>query len=83
MKAGIGLATLKRIEQGSTSTQLVNLINVLRVLQLDQNLDLLVPEVPPSPVQLAAMSRKNLRKRARKKLKPESDQDSSPWTWAE
>lgn len=81
--AGIGSATLKRIEHGSASTQLSNLINVLRVLGLDQNLDLLIPDIPPSPVQLAKSTRKNLRQRARKKQKPSVEEDSPTWTWSD
>lgn len=82
-QAGIGSATLKRIEHGSTSTQLVNFINVLRALGLDQNLELLVPDVPPSPVQLANIQKKNLRQRARKKRKPSIDTDTPTWTWSD
>ncbi len=59
-QAGIGSATLKRIEHGSASTQLSNFISVLRVLGLDHNLQLLVPDVPPSPVQLASIQKKNI-----------------------
>ena len=81
-QAGIGLATLKRIEHGSNSTQLINLINVLRVLGLDQNLELLVPDVPPSPIQVANIQKKNTRQRARKKRTPPAD-DSPTWTWAD
>lgn len=82
-KAGIGSATLKRIEHGSVSTQLINLINVLRVLGLDQNLELLVPDVPPSPVQLAKMQKKSARQRARKKRTPPENEDNSTWTWSD
>ncbi len=81
--AGIGSATLKRIEHGSASTQLVNFINVLRVLGLDQNLDLLVPDVPTSPVQLANIQNKNIRQRARRKRKPSTNADAPTWTWAD
>ncbi len=82
-QAGIGSATLKRIEHGSASTQLSNFISVLRVLGLDHNLDLLVPDVPPSPVQLANIQRKNVRQRARSKRKPAAEADSPTWTWSD
>ncbi len=82
-QAGIGSATLKRIERGSTSTQIINLINVLRALGLDQNLELLVPDVPPSPVQLANLQKKTLRQRARKKRKAPLNSDPPTWRWAD
>lgn len=82
-EAGIGSATLKRIEHGSTSTQLINFINVLRALGLEQNLELLVPDVPPSPVQLANIQKKSVRQRARRKRKPMPNADGPTWTWSD
>lgn len=82
-QAGIGLATLKRMEHGSASTQLVNFINVLRALGLDPSSELLVPDVPPSPVQLANIQKRNVRQRARKRLKPSVDADTPTWTWSD
>jgi len=83
-QAGVGSATLKRIEHGGTSTQLVNLINVLSALGLSQNLELLVPDVPPSPVQLADFQKRNVvRQRARPKRKSSPEEDSPTWTWSD
>lgn len=82
-QAGVGSATLKRIEHGSASTQLINFINVLRVLGLDQNLELLVPDVPPSPIQLANIQKRNVRQRARPKQKSAQTTDSPTWTWSD
>jgi transcriptional regulator with XRE-family HTH domain len=82
-RAGIGSATLKRIEHGGTSTQLINFINVLRALGLDQNLESLVPDVPPSPIQLATIQKRNVRQRARGKRKPLPNADSPTWTWSD
>ncbi len=48
------------MEHGSSSTLLIDMMNVLRALGLDQNVELIVPEVPPSPIQLA-----NLQKRVK------------------
>jgi putative transcriptional regulator len=81
-QAGISVATLKRIEHGSSSTLLINIINVLRVLGLEQSLDMLVPEVPPSPVQLANLQSR-VRQRAGRKRKPSCDVDSPTWTWSD
>jgi transcriptional regulator with XRE-family HTH domain len=81
-RAGISVATLKRIEHGGSSTLLINMINVLRALGLDQNLELIVPEVPPSPIQLAHLQ-KRVRQRAGRKRKAPSDVDSPTWTWSD
>jgi putative transcriptional regulator len=82
-QSGVGVATVKRIEHGSASTQLTNVINVLRVLGLAQNLELLVPDVPPSPIQLANMQKKSVRQRARKKRATPMNTDLPTWTWAD
>jgi transcriptional regulator with XRE-family HTH domain len=82
-QAGIGLATLKRIEYGSTSIQLINLVSVLRVLGMERNLDLLVPEVPSSPVQIANTQKKNVRRRARSKTNSAQISESPTWTWSD
>ena len=82
-RAGISVATLKRIEHGSSSTLFINLINVLHALGLEQNLDLIVPEVPPSPVQLANLQKKGERQRARRKRKTAPNADSPTWTWSD
>ena len=81
-RAGISVATLKRIEHGSSSTLLINIVNVLRALGLEQGLEMLVPEVPPSPIQQANLQ-KHLRQRAGRKRKPASEADSPTWTWSE
>ena len=81
-RAGISVATLKRIEHGSTSTLLINMINVLRALGLGQNMEMLVPEVPPSPIQLANLQSR-VRQRAGRKRKPNTDVDSPTWTWSD
>lgn len=80
--AGVSIATLKRIEHGSNSTLLMNLINVLRALGLESGLEALVPEVPASPIQLATIQRK-VRKRAGRKRKSSVDDDEPTWTWSE
>ena len=53
-EAGISHPTLVRMERGD-SVQLTTLIRVLRALNLLENLDLLVPEPPPSPIEQAKL----------------------------
>lgn len=49
-EAGIGRATLQRLERGE-SVQLTSLIGLLRELGLLERLDVLVPEPTPSPLE--------------------------------
>ena len=49
-QAGISKGTVERMESGG-STQVTNLIRVLRVLDLLQNVDSLIPPPVPSPIQ--------------------------------
>ncbi len=50
-RAGISLYTVAQIEQGK-SVSLSMFIPVLRVLRLLDNLELLLPEIGPSPVEM-------------------------------
>lgn len=61
-EAGVSKRTLVRLE-GGESTQLTNLIRVLRALGLLVNLDALVPPPTPSPLE-QLRTRERLRKRA-------------------
>lgn len=61
--AGVSLSTLNRMESGSSS-QMTNLVRVLRALNLIENIGLLVPEPAASPIQQAKLAGKT-RQRAR------------------
>ena len=75
-EAGTGINTVYRIEQGH-STQLSNLMRILRVLGLLSNLDALVPEPPPSPIEQA-----KLRREGRKRASHRKDEGpAAGWTW--
>ena len=50
-RAGISLYTVAQIEQGK-SVSLSMLVPVLRVLRLLDNLELLLPEMGPSPIEM-------------------------------
>ncbi|TVQ30911.1 MAG: XRE family transcriptional regulator [Phycisphaeraceae bacterium] len=80
-EAGISRRTLSRLEAGE-STQLTNLVRVLRSLELLGNLDALVP--PPIPSPLEQLRTKG---RVRKRASPRSDQGPSTkpdeWTWGD
>lgn len=76
-EAGTGVNTVYRLEQGQ-STQLSNLIRILRALGLVSNFDALVPESPPSPIEQAKL-KKEERKRASQRR--EEDGPSTSWKW--
>jgi putative transcriptional regulator len=75
-EAGISERTIIRIEQGH-STQLSNLIRLLRSLGLLENMDALVPKPVISPIQQMKVQSKN-RKRA-SSSKPEKAGEK--WAW--
>ena len=53
-RAGIGLASVARLEDGKGST-LANLVRVLTALDALDSLDMFLPMPPVSPVQLAKL----------------------------
>ena len=78
-KAGVSKRTIERMEDGASS-QMLSIIKILRVLKLMDNLDHLVPEPTPKPMDLLKQKRK-LRVRASKKIRnPDS---TTPWKWNE
>lgn len=78
--AGVSLSTLNRMESGSSS-QINNLVRVLRALNLLENIGLLVPEPATSPIQQAKLAGKT-RQRARPVKSASTDQDqSTTWSW--
>lgn len=79
-EAGISLITLKRIEHGEHATNIVNIIRLLRALKLLDNLELMLPPEPISPLQQIRTQKKS-RKRASSRKKP-TDQEQV-WTWGE
>jgi len=79
-QAGIGRVTLQRIEDGG-SASLTSLIRVLRALGLLEDLDRLVPEPGPSPIE-------ELRRRGRQRQRAGSPRSaerpaSHPWRWGD
>jgi len=80
-EAGVHKNTVFRLEAGG-STQLKNLVRVLRVLGLLDRLDAIVPEPVPSPLrQLEELERQ--RKRAVSKADKEGESSASEWSWRE
>lgn len=78
-EAGIGRATLQRLERGEP-VQLASLIGLLRVLGLLDGLEVLVPELVPSPIE-----RLETEGRRRRRARPSHEREvaDSTWTWGD
>lgn len=77
-QAGVSKRTVERIEAGAT-TQLSTLIRILRVLQLLDRLEGLIPVTGPRPMDLLKLKGKE-RKRVTRKRNPS---DPEPWQWGD
>jgi transcriptional regulator with XRE-family HTH domain len=77
-EAGVSKRTVERLEAGA-STQLSNLVRIVRALGLLENFELLVPEPTPSPIQqLKRQSRKRIRASTASRTAT-----AAPWKWGE
>lgn len=77
--AGVSKSTIERLETGR-SVQLSNLIRAFRALNLTQNLDQLIPQTAPSPIEQLKLHGKE-RRRASSQKEPLAV--SGHWTWAD
>ena len=78
-QAGVAKRTVERIEAGA-SAQMSSIIRIFRVLDLLQNLDRMLPETGPGPMELLKRKGK-VRQRASSSRKP--DVSGKPWSWDE
>lgn len=76
-KTGIHRVTLSRIESGQKMS-LQTFIHLMRGLEILENLDALVPEVPPSPLDLARL-KGNTRQRASRQQGKEDEEPYNAW----
>ena len=60
-ESGVGVSTIAKIENGQ-SVALSLLVSVMRTLGLLENLDLLVPEQKPSPMELLRTQGKQVKR---------------------
>lgn len=77
-EAGMSERTINRVEHGH-STQLSNLIRLLRNLGLLENLDALVPEISMSPLE-------EIKRRGKKRRRASSsgkEKHPTTWSWGE
>ena len=75
-KSGVSIKTISRFESGE-EISLTNFIKILKALELDNNLELLVPDHTTRPS--FYVGNRQERKRA---SKPKDD-DSEKWKWGE
>ena len=78
-QAGLSKRTVERIEAGA-STQMSTIIRILRVLDLLQGLDLLIPEPGSRPMDLLKLKGK-VRQRASSNRRP--NQSNKKWSWGD
>ncbi len=78
-EAGVSKRTLIRLE-GGESTQLTNLIRILRALDLLANLDAFIPPPVPSPIEQLRSGGKRRKRASRKAQHPRPGKE---WTWGE
>lgn len=77
-EAGVSKRTVERIEGGS-SVHFANLLRVLRVLDLLEGLNTLVPEPQPRPMDLLKLKGKERQRASSANIVSEP----KPWTWGE
>jgi transcriptional regulator with XRE-family HTH domain len=78
-EAGIGPATLQRLERGE-SVQLTSLIGLLRSLGLLEGLEVLIPEPAPHPIERLRTQGQRRRRARGPREQPSAD---ATWTWGE
>lgn len=80
-EAGIGRATLQRIERGD-SVQMTSLVKLMRALDLLGALDAAVPESIAFPIAELERQQRRSRRRARGRHGgPTPPEDEQPWGW--
>ncbi len=81
-QAGIGSATVKRIEAGQAAS-LTSFIRVLRVLALVERWEQLVPEPLVSPIEALKLQGRQRRRASGVRVLRDPDEDRAPWAWGE
>lgn len=76
--AAVSRSTVERLELGA-SVQLNNFLRCLRALGALENLERLLPDVPPSPIDLLERHGK-VRRRARSSA---ATRVTKPWSWGD
>jgi transcriptional regulator with XRE-family HTH domain len=80
-EAGLGLRTLQRLELGTSATALSSFIRVCRVLGLNEQLNALVPELPPSPI--AQLKLHGKQRRRATPVSVNEPKKTETWQWGQ
>jgi putative transcriptional regulator len=81
-RAGIGKATLQRLEEGRSGT-MVSFLRVLRALELTDGLEILLPKAEAGPLEQAGVA-PHRRVRARGKRAADAERNASAgWRWGD
>lgn len=78
-KAGVSKSTVEHLEKGM-STQLTNMVKILRTFGLLDQFINIVPKPGPSPMELLAASRKQLSSKRKRASKPRTQGKTSATT---
>ncbi|HEV7495992.1 helix-turn-helix transcriptional regulator [Baekduia sp.] len=81
-EAGIGRATLQRLERGE-SVQMTSLIRLLRTLGLLGALDAAIPETIAFPIAQLERERRGERQRVRTSSDDPAAKEAAPWRWGD
>lgn len=79
-EAGVSKRTVVRIE-GGESTQMTNLVRVIRALDMLKNLDAFVPPPAPSPLEHLRVKGKERKRASPKPPKPSQSKAAKKWSW--
>ncbi|HUA12220.1 MAG TPA: helix-turn-helix transcriptional regulator [Solirubrobacteraceae bacterium] len=80
--AGVGQATVQRVERGD-SVQVTSLLRLLRTLDLLAGLDRAIPEAQAAPIAELERRARTPRRRARRSRAAEPAPDGRPWRWGD
>jgi transcriptional regulator with XRE-family HTH domain len=82
VEAGVGQATVQRVERGE-SVQMTSMVKLLRALDLLGGLDGAVPESIDLPIAQLEREQRKVRRRARGPGRPPAESTDRPWTWGD
>ncbi len=81
-EAGIGQATVQRVERGD-SVQMTSMIKLLRTLELLDALDAAIPASISLPIAELERERRRTRRRASGRGHRRAEPGERPWTWGD